>query len=787
MSDLVSDPMAGTEFDRAQRRWEELVDLIERARVAYYDQDEPEIADGEYDAYYRELEELEADYPELAVGGSPTSTVGGVPSDAFAPVAHLKQMMSLDDVFSQEELSDWYQRVKSNWPDEVIPMTAEVKVDGLAVNLRYVNGQLTQASTRGDGFVGEDVTANILTIKSIPRRLKGPCMPALVDIRGEVYFQLDHFEMVNEEREAAGERRFVNPRNAAAGSLRQKDANMTARRPLSFLAHGLGSIDWAEADCPQPETQSGWYRQIAQWGIPVSPKTRIVQSLQQCFEVIEQFGQDRSSFEHDIDGVVFKVDSLAKQESMGATSRTPRWAAAYKYPPEEAFTRLLDIRVQVGRTGRVTPYAVFEKVFVAGSNLQHATLHNGNEVKRKGILIGDKIVVRKAGDVIPEVVGPVEADRDGSEHAFEMPSHCPSCGTRLAPAKEGDADLRCPNAASCPAQITERLIHLGSRGALDVEGMGTEAAVALTQPELGREIVVSALIEGHRVLLEDGTSIKFTADHDLAHGELYDAAEALLPAEQQPVLRNAKDLFDLNAEAVKDVMVWRPVRKKGLRTGDYQQVRYFWSQPLKKSSGKLVPVESKPRKNLELMLGQLEAAKEKPLWRFLVALSIRHVGPTAARSLAARFGSIDAIADASEQDLADTDGVGQVIAESLKEWFASNWRQEIVEQWRASGVRMDDDEDGEELPQNLVDATIVVSGTMPGYDRDGAKEQVLLRGGRAASSVSGKTTLVVAGPGAGSKVSKAETLGVPVIPAERFQELLDRGVQAVLAAEGDQP
>lgn len=771
-------------FSQASSRWRELVEMIQDARVAYYDHDEPRISDAEYDAYYRELQDLEAAFPVLASNDSPTATVGGGVSDAFTPVAHLTQMTSLEDVFSFEELRGWYDKIHARFPDRSILLTAEVKVDGLAVNLQYRRGLLVQASTRGDGFVGEDVTANVMTIGSIPRRLKGNVIPELIDIRGEVYFRIDNFEKTNAQRVQAGERPFVNPRNAAAGSLRQKDPRMTAKRELSFVAHGVGAVQWtqssgAPAQSLQPDSQAAWYQQFAQWGIPVSRSNHLVSTFEDAVEAINHFGDIRADYEHEIDGVVFKVDDLELQGILGFTSRTPRWAVAYKYPPEEAFTRLLDIRVQVGRTGRVTPFAVFQKVLVAGSNLRHATLHNAQEVKRKGILIGDMVVVRKAGDVIPEVVGPVVADRDGTEYEFVMPTHCPSCGTLLAPAKEGDVDLRCPNAASCPAQITERLIHVGSRGALDIEGLGAEAAAALTQPEMGRDRVALALVEGNQVFLEDGTALVLERDDNLGHGDALPLAEATLPPPAQPVLRNAKDLFELTAESVKDVMVWRPVRERGRPTGAYQQVRFFWSQPFRRSGATMVSVKSKPRKSLEVMLGQLEAAKNQPLWRFLVALSIRHVGPTAARSLAARFKSIDAIGDASVEDLAATDGVGMVIAESLKGWFAEPWRREIVDQWKASGATMADVQ-VEDVAKNLDGATIVVSGAMPGYDRDGAKNEILVRGGKASSSVSKRTTLLVAGPGAGSKVAKAEELGIPIIGAERFQDLLDEGIAGVL-------
>ncbi len=778
-------------MEEAQARWQELVDAINEARVRYYDQDQPTIADADYDALYRELEELEARYPHLATPDSPTATVGGSPQVAFAPVAHATQMASLEDVFSYEELGAWIKRVEGRWPDERISMTAEVKVDGLAVNLHYENGVLTQAATRGDGYVGEDVTANVRTISSIPLHLLGDSFPQVMDVRGEVYFRVDDFERVNEERLEAGERTFVNPRNAAAGSLRRKDAEQTARLPLSFVAHGIGQVIWEGPKRPDLGTQKQWYSQLHDWGIPVGKHTRIVDTSHAAVEVIKEFGEKRHSFEHEIDGVVFKVNDLWRQREMGSTSRTPRWAVAYKYPPEEAFTRLLDIQVQVGRTGRVTPFAVFEKVLVAGSNLQHATLHNGPEVKRKGILIGDLIVVRKAGDVIPEVVGPVMADRDGSERPFTMPTHCPSCGTLLAPAKEGDVDLRCPNAAGCPAQITERLIHLGSRGALDVQGLGAEAAVALTQPEMGRQSVVAALVGGNKVLLEDGTVVEQARDDTRTHGELFEDAEALLPPAQTPTLHSSKEIFNFGEGDVQDIFVWRPVRKEGRPTGDYQQTRFFWTSAWSKKTTtkagqktiRMEPAVSKPRKNLLDMIGQLEGAKDKPLWRFLVALSIRHVGPTAAQALAAKYGSIEAIAAADVDDLAQTEGVGGVIAQSVYDWLRVDWHQEIIEAWQQAGASLSDDVEGEDVEQTLSGLSIVISGAMPGHDRESAKAAVIARGGKATSSVSKRTDLVVAGPGAGSKVSKAETLGVPVVSQDLFDTLLREGLDAVVTPQ----
>lgn len=781
--DAEAPDFAGEVPREVTKRWRELTAAVRRARVDYYDKDQPTISDAQYDQYFTELQELEARYPALATSQSPTQSVGGSAQAVFTPVAHEQRMMSLDDVFSLEEVTTWYDRVNRLLGTSDVSVTTEIKVDGLAVNLRYEGGTLMQASTRGDGYVGEDVTDNVLTIASIPHRLAGPGpFPDLLEVRGEVYFRIADFEQVNTHRVETGEAPFVNPRNAAAGSLRQKDPQVTASRPLSFLAHGVGALRWLQPPVQAPTTQSHWYQLFTQWELPVSELTAVAQGPQELAQAIETIGQARSSLELGIDGVVFKVDSLADQAALGETSRTPRWAVAYKFPPEEAFTRLLDIQVQVGRTGRVTPFAVFEKVLVDGSNLQHATLHNAQEIARKGILIGDMIVVRKAGDVIPEVVAPVVADRDGTEKPFHMPTNCPSCGTTLAPAKEGDVDLRCPNAAGCPAQITERLIHLGSRGALDIEGLGSEAAIALTQPEVGRDSAVLALLSGNKVKLEDGTELALSAVEELSHGELFEMAEELLPGPQTPVLSSAADLFDLTAQDVRDVFVWRPIRKGGTPTGDFQAVRYFWSAAWKKSGTKMIPDESSPSKNLQEMLGQLEAAKTQTLWRFLVALSIRHVGPTAAQALAAKYRSVEAISRATVEDLAETDGVGQVIADSVYSWFRQGWHQEIIDSWKAAGVVMDDGPPEDQQTQTLAGVTVVISGTMPGFGREEAKEAVVKRGGKASSSVSKRTDILVAGPGAGSKVSRAEELEVPVVSEDEFSLLLEGGLEAVLGS-----
>ena len=760
-------------------RYHQLIQEVDDARAAYYNRDAPVLSDAEYDKLYRELEDFEAQYPQYRSADSPTTQVGGAASEAFAPVEHLQQMTSLDDVFSLEELAAWEARMANDTGRSDLDMLTEVKIDGLAVNLLYENGVLNRAATRGDGWVGEDVTANVRTISCIPHRLKG-VVPARVEIRGEVYFPTKDFESLNAERVRMGEAPFVNARNAAAGSLRQKDSKKTAERPLAMLAHGIGFVEAGDSGFTEPDTLSGWFECLKNWGMPVSPHTKLLRGREAIEKRIGELGAQRHSLEHEIDGVVVKINDRAIQASLGTTSRAPRWAAAYKFPPEEVNTRLLDIRVQVGRTGRVTPYGVMERILVAGSHVSRATLHNASEVARKGVLIGDLVVLRKAGDVIPEIVAPVVAARDGSEYPFVMPENCPSCGTKLAPQKEGDVDLRCPNQAGCPAQITERIAHLGARSALDIEGLGDEAALALTQPEANRDEVAAALAAGRSVFLENGTALRMEKTAELTHGELIGDAEALLPSVQKPVLSSESDVFSLDAERLRDVMVWKPVTKEGQETGDWMQVRYFWTKAWKQkgNSGVYTPLESTPSKNTEMMLEQIKAAKERPLARILVALSIRHVGPTAASALAMTFPSMDLLMEASVEQLAEVDGVGQVIAQSLREWFDVDWHVEIVRAWQAAGVRMED-EAREDIEQTLEGLTIVVSGAMPGYTREGAKEAIVARGGKASGSVSKKTSLVIAGPGAGSKAAKAEALGVPVVDESYFERVLERGLAAL--------
>ncbi|MFH5823996.1 NAD-dependent DNA ligase LigA [Georgenia sp. AZ-5] len=748
-----------------RQRWVALAERVEAAQFAYYVRDAPTISDAEYDQLMRELEALEEAHPDLRVPESPTQRVGGTFSTEFATVTHREPMMSLEDVFSLEELREWAARVHAAAGRTDVAMTCELKIDGLAVNLLYEDGRLVRAATRGDGRTGEDVTLNVRTIASVPHQLAGDHHPASIEIRGEVFFPVAAFEELNASLVAAGKAPFANPRNSAAGSLRQKDPRVTASRQLDMIAHGVGALDWGGATPPKVfASQWELYEQLRAWGVPVSRHTRVVRSRQEAEEMIAYYGEHRHTVEHEIDGIVVKVDDFALQRQMGATSRAPRWAAAYKYPPEEVNTKLLDIRVHVGRTGRVTPYGVMEPVLVAGSTVGMATLHNANEVRRKGVLIGDTVVLRKAGDVIPEIVAPVVDLRDGSEREFVMPEGCPSCGTPLAPAKEGDVDLRCPNARSCPAQLTERVAHIASRGALDIEALGGEAALALTDPEAGRENAVAALAvaAGHGPV---------PAPEDLA------AAEAELPPRQQPALTTEAGLFDLTVEDLRDVRVWREIRKDGAGTGRWEQRLFFWTTPTYKRDGS-VSKPSKPTATTERMVAELDKAKSQPLWRVLVALSIRHVGPTAARALATHYASLDAIREASEEELAAVDGVGPVIAAALKRWFEEEWHREIVDRWHAAGVRMADERD-ESVERTLEGLTVVVTGSLEGFSRDSAREAIILRGGKAAGSVSKKTDFVVVGANAGTKEDKARELGRPILDEAGFLALLEGGPDAV--------
>lgn len=732
--------------------YEQLVEDVRRYRFAYYNEDAPLVSDAEFDRLFTRLTEIESLHPELVSNDSPTQEVGGEVSAAFSPVEHLSRMYSLEDVFSTSELSRWLTRATENAttqaPGEELRWLSEVKIDGLAVNLLYQDGKLVRAATRGDGTTGEDVTHNVLTIKTIPTELAGTGWPAEVEIRGEIFISSAEFEAYNEQLIAAGKAPLANPRNAAAGSLRQKDPAETAKRPLSMFVHGIGVREGLVATS-QHET----YDLLREWGLPVSPYSEVLRTEAEILDYIERFGQQRHELIHEIDGIVVKADSFAIQRALGYTSRVPRWAAAYKYPPEEVHTRLLDIRVDVGRTGRVTPYAVMEPVTVAGSTVSRATLHNQDVVKAKNVKIGDTVILRKAGDVIPEVLGPVLPLREGREDElrdFVMPAECPSCGTALKPAKEGDVDIRCPNAETCPAQLTQRVAHLAGRGAFDIEALGDEAAQALTAGP-GPD----------------------PAEND---GEVRPSGPGVITNEAQIFdLAEGNDDATLR-DALADVKVWREKRSKGEGTGVWELVPYFYTKGTKAKP-------SAPSKNTLNLFRELEKAKEQPLWRVLVGLSIRHVGPNASRALAVRYGTMEAIeeavrAETAREDLAEVDGVGSIIANSLVDWFNVGWHQRIVERWRAAGVVMADEADTA-VPKTLEGLSIVVTGTLPNYSRDEAKEAIIVRGGKATGSVSKKTNYLVAGESAGSKLDKALSLGVPVLDEDGFKVLLDGGPDAV--------
>ena len=682
----------------ARAEHERLAQEVDEHQYRYYILDAPTASDAEYDALMHRLQALEDEYPELRTPESPTQRVGGTYSTLFTAVDHLERMLSLDNAFSAEDMAAWAQRVERD-AGTVPDYLCELKVDGLAVNLIYENGRLVRGLTRGDGRTGEDVTPNIRTISTVPHRLAGDDVPSVLEVRGEVFFPVERFEELNAALVEAGKPPYANPRNTAAGSLRQKDARITASRGLSMVVHGVGKVEGG----PPVGRQSDWYVLFRRWGLPTSDRARVVPDMKAVQEFIDYYGEHRHDVEHEIDGVVVKVDEIVLQRRLGATSRAPRWAIAYKYPPEEVNTKLLDIRVNVGRTGRVTPYGVMEPIKVAGSTVEQATLHNQWEVERKGVLIGDTVVLRKAGDVIPEIVGPVVALRDGSERPFVMPTECPSCGTRLAPEKEGDKDIRCPNAQSCPAQLRERLASLASRSALDIEALGYEGAAAL---------------------LDAG------------------------------VLTDEGDLFAIDAETLARVPLYTRAAKKN-------------DPPEAVHDGRVLSA------NGEKLLANLDQAKTRPLWRVLVALSVRHVGPTAARALATHFGSLDALRAASVEQLADAEGVGSVIAEALVEWFAVDWHVAILDKWAAAGVRTADESD--DTPKTLAGLTVVVTGSLAGFSRDDAKEAIVSRGGKAASSVSKKTDYVVVGENAGSKADKAEQFGVAVLDEDGFRNLLAHG------------
>ena len=660
----------------------ELINEIRDHQFKYYVLDQPTITDSEFDDLLRKLQKLEDKNPELRESDSPTLHVGGGFSTQFEQRDHIEKMMSLDNVFDLDELATWFDRVEK---DISTPMyLCEVKVDGLAINLTYQDGQLVRGLTRGNGVTGEDVTLNVKTIKNLPHNLKGEKIPSLIEIRGEVFFPIASFNELNDSLEESGKQLFANPRNGAAGSLRQKDPRVTASRPLSVVVHGVGAKEGIAFD-----SQSGAYDELKKLGLPTSDRFKVCGTRIEVEKFIQYYADHRHDVEHEIDGVVIKVDSLSQQQQLGFTSRAPKWAIAYKYPPEEVTTKLLDIKVSVGRTGRVTPFAFMEPVKVAGSTVTNATLHNAEEIVRKGVLIGDTVIIRKAGDVIPEVLGPVIDKRTGQEKAFVMPTQCPECGSDLRAITQGDVDIRCPNTQSCPAQLRERIYYIGSRAALDIDVLGYEAAVALLDSK---------------------------------------------------IIADESDLFDL--------------------TADKLAASEFFTKK-----------DGTPAANVQKLLAALDEAKSRPLWRTLVALSIRHVGPTAAQGLSSALGSIDAISKATATELADVDGVGQIIADSIVEWFSVDWHRAIIAKWNAAGVRMIN-EPTQVLPQTLAGLTFVVTGGLESFTRDGISETITAHGGKAASAVSKKTDYVLVGSDPGSKLAKAQELGVPVIDEAKFKELL---------------
>jgi len=720
-------------FAAARAEAEALTTDIERCRLAYHSEGTSLVSDAEYDQLIRRLEDIERAFPELESLDSPTQQVGAaIVSAGFPPHEHAERMLSLDNVFSLDEFREWAQKATQT-AGRPVRWLSELKIDGLAISLAYRNGVLETATTRGDGRVGENITENVRFIPAIPTQLTGSAVPEFFEVRGEVFLRTDDFAALNEKQRALQEAfaqaqrakgveedripvrypDFANARNTAAGSLRQRaekknDVELELMRErlgrLSLYVHGIGA--WQQAEAPGVENQSDVYDLLGSWGLPVSPHSRVLDSIDAVVEFIEDRGRHRHEVEHEIDGIVVKVDELALHPEFGETSRAPRWAIAYKYPPEEVHTRLLDIRLGIGRTGRATPYAVMEPIRVAGSTVSQATLHNQEVVRAKGVLIGDTVILRKAGDVIPEVLGAVVERRDGSEREWQMPKDCPECGTELRAMKTGDIDLRCPNARGCPAQIRGRVEHIGSRGALDIEVLGEVTATALTTAE----------------------------------------------DERGPLLDTEAALFDLTEDRLRAHSYFR--KKDGTAS-----------------------------KDLETLLRELEKAKTKPLWRLLVALNIRHVGPVAARALADWFGSLDAIRAADAEELAVVDGVGSIIAESLREWFEVDWHREIIDRWAEAGVQWSTTNHpgpGSTRAGGVLEGlTVVATGSLEGYTREGANEAIIAAGGKSASSVSKKTDYVAAGPGAGSKLAKAEELGIRILDAAEFTVLVTQGPEAL--------
>ena len=793
----------------AAARHAELADELRGHQYRYYVLDSPTITDADFDKLLRELEGLEEEFPALRTPDSPSQNVGGTFSTLFTPVEHAERMLSLDNVFDDDELAAWADRTvrDAGGPVEFI---CELKVDGLAINLTYEHGRLVRGATRGDGRTGEDVTSNVRTIREIPERLADDDPPELLEVRGEIYFPVAAFADLNASLVEQGKAPFANPRNAAAGSLRQKDPRVTASRGLRMVVHGIGARKGFT-----PTSQSHAYEALQAWGLPTSSRWKLVDDMAGVREFIAYYGEHRHDVEHEIDGVVVKVDSVSIQGRLGSTSRAPRWAIAYKYPPEEVNTKLLDIAVNVGRTGRVTPYALLEPVKVAGSTVAQATLHNAREVERKGVWIGDTVVLRKAGDVIPEILGPVIDLRPDDAYQFVMPTHCPSCGTKLAPAKESDIDIRCPNTRSCPAQLRERVFHLAGRGGFDIEVLGYKAAQAL-------------LDSG--VITDEGDLFSLTADQ-LAQSPFFVNQDGSLGT-------NATKLLE-NLQGAKDRPLWRVLVALSIRHvgptaaqalarefGSMEAIEAIVAQTAKAlaaaaasdedSAGASGAVDSDPAAGngsasersaahaaqpsvaaAGVHAGELsEAAVDEDADESSVAAAGVHavaVSEPAADALsdevseAAGEKSADeagvagkAKVKAEPDVLSSVEGVGPIIAESLREWFTVDWHREIVRKWRAAGVRMAD-ERVETGPRPLEGLSLVVTGTLAGYSRDQATAAVTDQGGKVSGSVSKKTAFVVVGDNPGSKYDKALSLKVPVLDETAFAVLLADGPDAARA------
>ena len=669
-------------------RMASLRELVDYHNRRYHEQDDPEITDGDFDLLVRELRQLEEDHPELIVDDTPSQDVGGAPSALFAPVVHAVPMMSLDNAMTAEELAAWGGRVARGLPDETVRYVCELKIDGLAMSIRYEGGEYRRAATRGDGRVGEDVSANVRTISAVPPTLsplpRGVGVPEVLEVRGEVYLPVTSFDRMNEQAEAAGARRFVNPRNAAAGSLRQKDPAVTASRELAFWAYQLGEV----VGGPPLSSHTDSLALMRDLGFPVNPEVAAFDTIDDVATHCRHWEAHRHDLGYEIDGVVVKIDDVDQRSRLGSTSRAPRWAIAYKFPPEERTTTLRDIQVSVGRTGRVTPFAVLEPVFVGGSTVGVATLHNEDQVQAKDVRPGDTVIVRKAGDVIPEVVGPVAAMRPVGSTTWVFPTTCPCPLASTLVRLEGEADTRCVEPA-CPYQRDQRVIYFGSRGALDIEGLGERTAAQLT-----------------------------------AAGLVHDPA----------------DIFALTSE-------------------------------------QLLGLEGFATISADKLVAAIADARTRPLPRLLTALGVKHLGPAASQALAAHFGTLDGVINASVEDLAAVEGVGPKIAESITTWFAQEPNRAFVEKLRTAGVDFGvAPAPSEEVPPVLAGKAVVVTGALAGYSRDEAAAAIVARGGTSPGSVSAKTYALVIGdsPGA-SKLKKADQVGVPVLDEPAFERLLETG------------